>query len=298
MINALTIDVEDAYNLAMRQRMGIDRPPTEAVVRTTNAVLELLAKHQVKATFFVLGEVAAAFPQLIKNIAGAGHEIGVHGYYHHKVFELTPDQFRRQVGDAKNCIEDTAQTAAMGHRAPAFSIIPESQWALETLAELGFKYDSSVFPIRGRRYGWPGFRPDIHEMTLPNGASIIEAPLSTVRVFGKALPACGGGYLRHFPYFLTRWAMRRIQRLRPAIVYLHPYDMDTNYHAAPQSYLEALSSADKTVRKQQALQLRNRDTVERKLNRMLKEFYFAPLREVIAMVLGSETIAMDKSTEA
>ncbi len=287
--NALTIDVEDYYSVMARDRLDLALAPTEAVVRNTERMLEVLADHGVRATFFILGEVAEAFPKLVADIAGAGHEIGVHGFYHRQVFNLSRDEFRRDVGDAKKRIEDIIGSETAGHRAAAFSIVPETQWALEVLIELGFRYDSSVFPFAGRRYGWPGFPRDIHKVRLPGGATIIEAPLSVVSVLGRTLPACGGGYLRHFPYALTRWAMRRVNRDRPAIVYMHPYETDTD--PGPPEFERALASAPVAVRTFHRRQLRNRETVARKVARLLGEFDFVPVRNVIEAVLKTEDAA-------
>lgn len=287
MINALTIDVEDYYSVFARDRLGVEYPPSDAVVRNTARVLDRLGENIARATFFILGEVAAAFPQLLRDIAADGHEIGLHGFYHRQIFKLSPDQFYREISDAKKLIEDIIGRAVKGHRAPAFSIRPDTQWALEVLAKAEFKYDSSIFPVAGKRYGWLGFPLDIHEMTLPNGTTIIEAPLSTIRIFGKTIPACGGGYFRHFPYWFTCWAMRRVRRRRPTIVYLHPYEIDTD--PPPPAFEKALVSADKTVRKFHAMQLRNRRTVEVKFARLLKDFRFAPLGEVISAALGDST---------
>ena len=178
MINALTIDVEDYYNVMARDWLGMDFPPTEAVVRNTNALMQILSDRDQKATFFLLGDVGRAFPGLIRDIVAAGHELGVHGFHHRQVFKLSRDEFAREAGDARKVLEDAAGAPIAGHRAPAFSIGPDTQWALEVLVELGFRYDSSVFPIRGRRYGWPGFPADIHEMTLPNGGRIVQAPMT------------------------------------------------------------------------------------------------------------------------
>lgn len=287
MQNALTIDVEDYYSILARDRLGFETPPTDAVVRCTEQILELLGRHGVTATFFVLGEVAEVFPQLVRRIAAAGHEIGVHGGKHCQLFKLSPEDFRREVGRARELLADTVGQPVHGHRAPAFSIRPDTRWGLQVLAELGFRYDSSVFPIAGKRYGWPGFREDIHEMNLPSGATIIEAPLSVVRLLGKRLPACGGGYLRHLPYAYTRWAVRRIQRVRPAIVYMHPYDIDVQ--PVPEPYRSGLEQADTTLKRHHARQLRNRHTVEGKLTRLLQGFAFAPLGEVITSALASRS---------
>lgn len=284
MVNAFTIDVEDYYSVVAHDRLDIDRPPTDAVVRNTHGLMSLLADGKVRATFFVLGNVAEAFPQLIRDIAAGGHEIGVHGYYHRQIFKLTPEQFRREVGDAKKLLEDLAGRAVEGHRAPAFSIRADTQWALEVLAEVGFRYDSSVFPISGRRYGWLNFPPDIHRMDLGAGRGIIEAPMSAVHIFGKPIPACGGGYLRHFPYWFTRWAFDRVARHRAVIVYVHPYEIDTD--PPPEWFAQAMGAAPRKTRRFHAIQSRNRAGVAGKLNRLIADHEFAPLGEVIDRALG------------
>ncbi len=292
MINALTIDVEDSHRIVARNLLGQQGPPSEAVVANTNRLLEHLRNRGVHATFFVLGEVGATFPELVRAIVNDGHELGVHGFHHMEVFRLTPEQFRREVGDAKSLLEDLSGTAIQGHRAPTFSITPQTHWALDILAEVGFKYDSSIFPFqKSEHYGWAGFPLDIHQMTLGNGRSIVEAPLPVVSFLRKRLPACGGGYLRHFPYWYTRWAMRRIQRERPAIAYLHPYDIDLV--PAPAWLQEGRAAAGNPARSYLALQQRNRHTVEAKLLRLLHDFRFAPLGEVIDRVLESASASAD-----
>ena len=279
MIHALTVDVEDYDNVLARDWLDREVPPSDAVVLNTRRFLTLLAHHNVRATFFILGEVAEAHPQLVRDIADRGHELGVHGYHHRQVFRLTPEEFRREVGRAKSLVEDLGGAAVQGHRAPAFSITPDTRWALGILAETGFRYDSSVFPIAGRRYGWPGFPPGIHEVTLDGERQIVEAPMSTVSVLGRRLPVCGGGYVRHFPYAVTRWAMRRVQRERPAIVYVHPYDIEVTDQRLDTSGLEP--PAARRARRFHRWQTRNRHTVEGKILRLLHEFEFAPLREVV-----------------
>jgi polysaccharide deacetylase family protein (PEP-CTERM system associated) len=284
MIHAFTVDVEDYHNVMARDWLGRDGPPTQAVVTNTHRYLDHLARFGVKGTFFVLGEVAGAFPSLVRDIAAGGHELGVHGFYHRQVFKLSPEAFRREVSDAKALIEDVSGRAVLGHRAPAFSIVPSTGWALEVLVDAGFRYDSSIFPIAGRRYGWPGFRPDIHQVSLGDGRTIIEAPLSTVSLFGRRLPACGGGYLRHFPGSLTRWAVRRIQRDRPAIVYTHPYEIETANGSLDTSGLDA--PAARRARRFHRWQLRNRAGVEAKLVQLLRSFEFRPLWDVVQSVIG------------
>jgi polysaccharide deacetylase family protein (PEP-CTERM system associated) len=283
MIHALTIDVEDYHNVVARDWLGRDGPPTAAVVGNTQRLVDLLGRRGVRATFFVLGEVAAEFPRLMRELVDAGHELGVHGFRHRQVFKLTREEFRSEVADAKSAVQEAAGTEVVGHRAPAFSIVPETRWALDILAQVGFRYDSSIFPFAGRRYGWPGFSPDIHEIDLGDGRSIIEAPMSTVSLLGRRLPACGGGYLRHFPLAFTRWALRRIQSERPAIVYLHPYEIETNATMIDVSALAP--GAARRARRFHRIQMRSRGTVEGKITRLLDEFDFAPLGEVIDLAL-------------
>jgi polysaccharide deacetylase family protein (PEP-CTERM system associated) len=278
-INALTIDVEDYWAIFNRDWLGIDSEPSDAVVRNTEWFLQTLAEYNTKATFFILGEVAQKFPSLVKKIAQAGHEIAAHGFSHKQIFKLTEQQFRAEVSDCKKLLEDITSQAVLGHRAPAFSIMPDTRWALETLAEVGFRYDSSVFPISSRRYGWPGFSRDICRVNVCGGQSIIEVPMSTVKIFGETIPAAGGGYIRHFPYAFTRWAITRIQKQRPAIVYMHPYEIDTE----PKTFhFNNLNPADKLkALKFHIAQLQNRKTVRKKLVKLLADFDFTKLAEII-----------------
>ena len=254
--------------------------PTEAVVENTEWFLQTLADCDVKATFFVLGEVAKKFPSLIKRIAEDGHEIGSHGFSHKQIFKLTEEQFRSEVAESKKLLEDITGLAVSGHRAPAFSIMPQTKWALDVLAQEGFKYDSSVYPISGKRYGWPEFSKDICKVDLPSGRNIIEVPMSTVTVLGKTLPAAGGGYIRHFPYAVTKWAIKRIQKIRPAVVYTHPFEIQVEHSSLPVEQFRP-EERKRNIRHHK-LQLRNRYTMKRKVNRLLSDFDFAPLKKVIA----------------
>ena len=212
MKHALTIDLEDAHNIGMYDLFGIQASPSKAVVRNTMRILEILGAYNVRATFFVLGEVARTFPSLIRLIADQGHEIGVHGYHHIQFFRMNPKRAFEALSLAKKEIEQISGYHVLGHRAPAFSVRPDTAWVLETLAEVGFKYDSSIVPCKGRRYGWPGFPKDINVIKLSGGETIVEAPLSTINLLGKNIPVCGGGYLRHFPFLYTRWAIRRVEK--------------------------------------------------------------------------------------
>jgi polysaccharide deacetylase family protein (PEP-CTERM system associated) len=280
MIHALTVDLEDYHSVAARDWLKREMAPTPVVVENTQRLLALFKEHDTRATFFTLGDVAEHYPQLIRDVAAAGHELGVHGYYHRQLFKLTPEEFRQEVSRAKKLLEDISGQPVRGHRAPAFSIIPETRWGLDVLAEEGFAYDSSIFPIAGKRYGWPGFRRDIHAVALAGNRSIIEVPLTTVSAFGRQLPACGGGYLRHFPLAVTRWAVRQTARRQPAVVYLHPCEVEVNCGPMDTAHLGAEDA--RRARRFHRLQLRNRRTVMRKMHALLSEFPFAPMAEVIA----------------
>ncbi len=282
MIHAMTIDVEDYYSGVGREWMSLNRPPSEAVVRNTSRLLELFAERRLTATFFILGEVAEQFPGLVRQIQGAGHEIGVHGYLHMQVHRVSPEEFRSEVERGKKLLEDLIGAPVAGHRAPAFSITPATRWALDILVDAGFQYDSSIYPIAGKRYGWPDFPLDIQRLTLADGRTIIEAPLSVAHLGRKALPCCGGGYLRLFPYAYTRWALRQIERRRPAIVYLHPYEFDTE--APPEDFAAATRRAPLKARLFNARLWLRRRSVWRKFQRLTSEYSFTSLGEIIRQV--------------
>ena len=283
-LHAFTVDVEDYHNVIARDWLAREGPPTSAVVGNTRRMLKMLSKAGALGTFFVLNEVAEQFPELIREIAAGGHELGVHGYYHRQLFKLSPESFRREVVEGRKRIEDVSGQRVRGHRAPAFSIVPETQWGLDVLSEAGFEYDSSIFPVRLRRYGWAGFPKDIHRVTLAGGRSMIEAPLSTVHALGRDWPVGGGGYLRHFPGVVTRLAMKRIGRSRPAILYTHPYEIE--WPAGPLETAHLPPQDARRVKRFHWLQLRNRRTVEAKLRALLREFRFTTLGRIIDAELG------------
>lgn len=226
--NILSIDLEDWHQLVQRRLTGEEGAPGNAVDRQLDRVLSLLAAHQTKATFFVLGMLAAARPELVKRIAAAGHEIACHGYAHLRVYEGTRERFREDTRRAQQTLEDIAGTPVLGYRAAEFSIARRSLWALDELAALGFQYDSSIFPIRHRRYGIPGFWPQAARYRLPEGGTLIEVPLATFRLAGQRLPFAGGGYFRLLPFsFLARTLGGLNRRGLPVTTYFHPYEFDT-----------------------------------------------------------------------
>lgn len=253
--------------------------PSNAVVRNTEWFLETFAENNVKVTCFILGDVAKKYPSLVKKIAENGHEIASHGFSHKQIFKLSKDEFRQEVRDSKKLLEDITSLPVAGFRAPAFSIMPDTQWALEILAQEGYEYDSSVYPISGKRYGWPDFSWDICKIDLPSNRSITEVPMSTVSIASKTLPAAGGGYMRHFPYSVTKAAIKHIQKQRAAIVYMHPYEIDTENKKFD---LSGISFGQKcNAMKFHLVQLRNRKTVAKKLCNLLRDFEFTTLSNVI-----------------
>lgn len=275
----MTIDVEDGVSIWMRDLFGEEMAPTGRVLENMEILLGLFTEHGVRATFFILGEIAAEYPSLVRRIASGGHEIGVHGYNHDQIFRLTPERAREDIHRAKDLMEQVSGQPVYGFRAPAFSVSGETSWVLDILAELGFIYDSSIIPVRTKRYGWPGFERDIHRMELPGGKSLIEVPLSVDRVLGRTLPACGGGYLRHFPYAVTRRSFRKIRKVRPVIVYLHPYELD--HRKYPDFFHEAKRNLGIRQRIPLAFYRLNKGTVKGKLTNLIQEFPFKPIIEII-----------------
>jgi polysaccharide deacetylase family protein (PEP-CTERM system associated) len=190
------------------------------------ALLELLGERGVRATMFILGCVAEAHPDLVRELAAAGHEIASHGWDHRRVTEQTPEEFRGSVRRTKIFLEDLTGAPVLGFRAPSFSIVPGGEWALDILVEEGYLYDSSLFPVRRRGYGYPGGQRDPHWLERPVGR-LAEVPPATLRRWGGNFPAAGGGYLRLLPPWLFRSAFLDAERRGvPATFYIHPWELD------------------------------------------------------------------------
>lgn len=225
-----TVDVEEYFQVSALEpyvpRSSWATIPSR-VEPATDRLLDLMAEFEAGGTFFVLGLVAKRNPGLVRRIADAGHEVASHGWDHRRVTQLTPEEFRIQVRDSKRELEDLVGEAVLGYRAPSFSIVPGKEWALEILVEEGYGYDSSLYPVRRRGYGYPGGGRGIHELSLKAG-SLIEVPPATLRILGAILPAGGGGTFRHLPYALTRAAFQSGGASDPtsATFYLHPWELD------------------------------------------------------------------------
>ncbi len=229
-VNAMSVDVEDYFQVSAFDAVvsRADWSKLESrVVPNTERLLELFDRTRVKSTFFVLGWVAQHFPALVRTIASRGHEIASHGFNHQLVYSLTPQAFREDVRAAKALLEDLSGAPVVGYRAPSYSIVERSLWALDVLIEEGYRYDTSIFPIHHDRYGIANAERHAHVLQRPAG-TLVELPGSTVRMSGVNLPIAGGGYFRLLPYGWTRWGIRRVNRVeqRPVVFYLHPWEVD------------------------------------------------------------------------
>jgi len=226
--NLLTIDLEDWHQLAYRRLTGDTPAPKKHVFRQMDLLLELLDRHKVYATFFTLGSLAERIPELPRRVASLGHEIASHGYAHLIVYRLTRQQFEEDTRRSKQLLEDIVGKPVRGYRAAEFSIRADSLWALEVLAELGFEYDSSIFPIHHRRYGIPEFYPRAAEYVLTNRLTIKEIPLATLSWGSLRLPVAGGGAFRITPKWLLIRAVRKLNVSgTPLVTYFHPYEFDS-----------------------------------------------------------------------
>ena len=225
-----TVDVEDWFQTEAAQKTY---PPftwykqSSRIEHNIGKILELLAKQNVKGTFFTLGCVAEKHPSIVRKIVDQGHEIASHGYSHKLIYKQSQKEFKQETVKSKAILEDIAQTEVRGYRAATYSITRKSLWALDILVDAGFIYDSSIFPIRHDRYGIPDINPFPHEIKTPGGQSIVEFPISILKTRLANVPVGGGGYFRLFPYVFTRWALNRVNnRSNEFVFYIHPWEID------------------------------------------------------------------------
>jgi polysaccharide deacetylase family protein (PEP-CTERM system associated) len=225
--NVLTVDVEDWFQVSALAP-HIDRGTWDArdcrVERNVARLLEMFERHGARGTFFTLGWIAERHPQVVRDIVAAGHELASHGHGHERVFELSPEAFRQDLLRAKGVLEDLGGRAVVGYRAPSFSIDHRNPWAHDLLEATGHRYSSSVYPVRHDHYGMP----DAPRTPFRVRPGLLEIPVTTTRLWGRNLPAGGGGYFRLAPYRLSRWAVRRVNRVdaMPSIFYMHPWEID------------------------------------------------------------------------
>ena len=269
-LNAITIDVEDWVQSVLDPNL----PLTDRFVRNTHRVLELLESHGVRGTFFVLGLAAEKAPELVREIQRAGHEVQSHGYGHQLIHTLDRDAFRSDLERSRKLLEDITGQPITGYRAPAFSITQETLWALDVLVECGFRYDSSIVPVKTRRYGIDGASWFPHRLQTPSGYELMEWPVASWQMAGVRRPIGGGGYFRLYPFALIRKAISQIHRSQaPAVIYMHPYEL------APEELSELPYRVPWKLRLHQSL---GRRGFARKMHRLLTEFRFGPIRSVSA----------------
>lgn len=272
--NALSVDVEEYYHAAIFRRGTQAIPVTSfesRVEQNIDQLLSLLKQHYAKATFFVLGEVAQLHPDAVRRIAAEGHEVACHSDRHLDVHSQSPTEFRADLRQAKQRIEDVIGQAVIGYRAPNFSIGRGQGWAFQTLLEEGFRYDSSVYPIVHDRYGHRTAPRFPYEIWRNGSSRLIEFPIGTARIFGWNMPIGGGGYFRLAPYSFTRFGFERVNSAerRPVMFYLHPWELDPDQPRPPMPWMDSFRHYV-GVKKQVA-----------KLSSLLDRFHFTTVREVL-----------------
>lgn len=276
----MSVDVEEHFQVSgfegyVRRE---DWPSHESrVVASTSRLLDLLDECAVRATFFVLGCVAERHPALVKSIATRGHEVASHGWSHRLIWDQSAEEFREELRRSRRLLQDLSGQSIDGHRAASFSIGRRNPWAIDVVAETGFRYDSSIFPVHHDRYGVPGAPRGAYRLQTPEGRELIELPPSTIRLGPLTLPVAGGGYLRLYPGLGTRWAIRRLNRrdAMPAVVYVHPWEFDPDQPRITRlpwarrfrHYVNLRGTADK-------------------LRDLTRRFRFAPMSEIVAGLHG------------
>ncbi|UCV17332.1 XrtA system polysaccharide deacetylase [Ferribacterium limneticum] len=274
--NALTIDVEDYFQVSAfaphipRSDWAIRECRVE---RNVDCILAMLDKHDTKGTFFTLGWLAERYPQVVRRIVDNGHELASHGYGHERASDQTPESFFADINLAKLILEDISGHDVKGYRAPSFSIGEKNLWAFECLERAGYRYSSSIYPIRHDHYGMPNAPRHAHTI-----GSLVEIPCTTLRFLNRNWPASGGGYFRLMPYSLSRWMIERINRVDqlPAVFYFHPWEVDTGQPRIP-----GISA------KTRFRHYVNIHRMEQRLNRLLADFEWGRMDELFLEPLGN-----------
>jgi polysaccharide deacetylase family protein (PEP-CTERM system associated) len=302
MLNILTIDLEDYFMVSAFEDV-VKREEWEnyesRIERNTYRLLDILnnpSRNPIRATFFCIGWVAERYPHLIREIRQLGHEIACHSYDHQRIYNMRRDEFREDIRKSKKILEDIVGEEVIGYRAPSYSITNKSRWAFEVLVEEGFKYDSSIFPIRHDFYGMPdaprfpfavslngnsnvefsilNFESNTASLNNGNTAAhypIIEFPLSTVKVFGQNFPISGGGYFRLFPYPFIKMGLKRINNVekKPFIFYVHPWELDFEQPRIKEVRLRS-----------RFRHYVNLDKTQCKFKKLLSDFQFSSIKEL------------------
>ena len=273
-LNVLSIDVEEYYHAEIFRAgtQGLPRHQfASRVEHNVDQTLALLRRHDTLATFFVLGEVAAAHPSLVRAIAREGHEIACHGNRHENVHHQTPMEFRADVRRAKAQLEDLVGVPVIGYRAPNFSIGPAQAWAYPILVEAGYRYDSSLYPILHDRYGQPDAPRFPYDIWRNGSAALVEFPIGTTQLLNVNLPIGGGGFFRLLPFAWTRLGIHRVNTRegQPVMFYFHPWELDPHLPRPPMPWRHRLRhyvGIDKEVAR---------------LSRLLARFRFGTARDVL-----------------
>lgn len=274
--NALTIDVEDYFQVSAfaphipRSDWAIRECRVE---RNVDCILAMLDKHGTKGTFFTLGWLAERYPAVVRRIVDSGHELASHGYGHERASDQTPESFFADINLAKLILEDLSGHEVKGYRAPSFSIGEKNLWAFECLERAGYRYSSSIYPIRHDHYGMPNAPRHAHAI-----GGLVEIPCTTLRFLNRNWPASGGGYFRLMPYSLSRWMIERINRVDrlPAVFYFHPWEVDTGQPRIP-------GISAKTHFRHYV----NIHRMEQRLNRLLADFTWGRMDELFLAPVGS-----------
>jgi len=277
LINAFTVDFEDWFQ-------GLEVIPLSKwhdfeyrIERNGHIILDLLDESNIKATFFILGYIAEKFPHLIKEIHNRGHVLGTHGYSHIQVYKQKPSEFAEDIKKSIGVITDSTGQKIYGFRAPIFSIVEKSMWALDILLEQGLIYDSSIYPVLNYRYGVVSNQRFIHNLSTPGSNSIIEIPIAAARYFNMNFPVGGGAYLRILPYRVIKTGLKSINKEGfPFVFYIHPWEIDPDH---PRIDLPFRISATHYF---------NLKSTKKKLRKLFNDFKFAPIEEVFSKQLGLE----------
>jgi len=276
-LNAMTVDVEDYFQVSAFDSY-VSRSSwndyEKRVEANTDRILALFDKHQVSGTFFTLGWVAEKFPELVRRIVDSGHELASHGWDHVMVTRFTRDQFAEDIRKAKQTLEDTTGAAVAGYRAPSYSFTTKNAWAHPVLAEEGYRYSSSVAPIKHDLYGIPDAPRFVH--SAAEGA-VVELPITTTRVAGRNIPCGGGGWFRLYPYKLSHWAISRVhkQDKERAIFYFHPWEIDPE-----QPRIDGLNL------KTRFRHYQNLSRMEGRVEQLLKDFRWTTMADAFAEELA------------
>ena len=273
--NVMSVDVEDYYQVSAFAK-SVDTNDWEQhesrVVSNTHKLLDMFSEKNIKATFFVLGWVADREPELVKEIHRQGHEVASHGYSHQLIYNQSQKVFKEETIKSKKLLEDLIGEKVLGYRAASYSITKRNLWALDVLAEAGFVYDSSIFPIRHDRYGIADAKTIPHKLATPNGGELIEFPLTTRRIAKMNIPVAGGGYFRLYPYFLTRHFLKAVNKKQDEqfVFYLHPWEVDPQQPRIEASWFSKFRHYN------------NLEKCESRLNNLIDDFPFATMKSVLS----------------